>query len=240
MHELVLSAGVDPARVFRIPIGIDLEHFPCVNSESRTKARRWLDLGDDAFVVGSFQKDGVGWGEGVEPKVIKGPDVLVAALERVRAGAPELVVLLTGPARGYVRSELTRLGVPHRHVLARSRQELSRAYHALDAYVVPSRQEGGPKGVLEAMASGVPLVTARVGQAPDIVESRGNGLLVDVEDSDGIAQAMLLVREDRAIAAALAAAGRRTAEEYAYERLDGAWEQLLDGFVARDDRHATN
>jgi hypothetical protein len=51
---------------------------------------------------------------------------------------------------------------------------------------------------------------------------------------------MLLVREDRAIAAALAAAGRRTAEEYAYERLDGAWEQLLDGFVARDDRHATN
>ena len=63
MHELVLSAGVDPARVFRIPIGIDLEHFPTVSPESRRKARRVLDLGDDAFVVGSFQKDGVGWGE---------------------------------------------------------------------------------------------------------------------------------------------------------------------------------
>jgi len=240
MHELVLSAGVDPARVFRIPIGIDLEHFPPVNPASRMEARRVLDLGDDAFVFGSFQKDGVGWGEGVEPKLIKGPDVLVAALERVRAGAPELVVLLTGPARGYVRSELARLGVPYRHLIAESRGELARAYHALDVYVVPSRQEGGPKGVLEAMASGVPLVSTRVGQAPDLVDSGCDGFLADVEDAEGIAEAVLLVREDRAVAAALAAAGRRTAEEYAYERLDAVWEQLLDGFVVRDERHARN
>ena len=238
MHELVLSAGVDPARVFRIPIGIDLEHFPSVSPESRGEARRLLDLSDDAFVVGSFQKDGVGWGEGAEPKLVKGPDVLVAALERARAGAPELVVLLTGPARGYVRGELARLGIPRRHVLARSRGELSRAYHALDVYVVPSRQEGGPKGVLEAMASGVPLVSTRVGQAPDIVESGGNGLLVDVEDAEGIAEAVLLVRDDRALAAAFAVAGRRTAEKYAHERLDAAWAQLLDGFVVRDERRA--
>lgn len=238
MHELVLSAGVDPARVFRIPVGIDLEHFPPVNPESRTEARRALDLGDDAFVVGSFQKDGVGWGEGGEPKLIKGPDVLVGALERVRADTPELVVLLTGPARGYVRSELARLGISHRHMLAGSRAELSRAYHALDVYVVPSRQEGGPKGMLEAMASGVPLVATRVGQAPEIVESRGNGLLVEVEDAEGIADAVLLVRDDRALVAALTAAGRRTAEEYAYERLDSAWARLLDGFVVRNERHA--
>ena len=72
-----------------------------------------------AFVVGSFQKDGVGWGEGLEPKLIKGPDVLVAALEQVHAEAPGLVVLLTGPARGYVRQELDRLGIPYRHVLTR-------------------------------------------------------------------------------------------------------------------------
>ena len=237
MHELVLSAGVDPARVFRIPIGIDLEHFPIVNPESRRNSRRVLDLSDDAFVIGSFQKDGVGWGDGAEPKLIKGPDVLIAALESVRASAPELVVLLTGPARGYVRSELARLGIPHRHMLARSRGELSSAYHALDVYVVPSRQEGGPKGVLEAMASGVPLVTTRVGQAPDIVESRGNGLLVDAEDPEGIADGVLLVRADRAFAAALTAAGRRTAEDYPYERLDAAWAKLLDGFVVRDERH---
>jgi len=121
MHELVLSAGAEPGRVFRIPIGIDLEHFPVVDERRRARAREVLGLPAAAFVAGSFQKDGVGWGEGLEPKLIKGPDVLVRALELLHADAPELVVLLTGPARGYVRRELERRGIPHRHVQARSR-----------------------------------------------------------------------------------------------------------------------
>jgi glycosyltransferase involved in cell wall biosynthesis len=234
MHELVLSAGVAPERVFRVPIGIDLESFPLVDSERRAAARSALGLRDDAFVVGSFQKDGVGWGEGLEPKLVKGPDVLVAALEAVRAEAPELTVLLTGPARGYVRRELERLGIPRRHLLAESRSELARAYHALDVYVVPSRQEGGPKGALEAMASGVPLVSTRVGQVPGLLRDGGAGLLVDVEDVEGIADAVLRVRLDDALAGSLVAAGRDTAERYAYERLDGAWAALLEGFVERE------
>ena len=44
-------------------------------------------LPDDAFVVGSFQKDGVGWGDGLEPKLVKGPDVLVEALARAHERA---------------------------------------------------------------------------------------------------------------------------------------------------------
>jgi glycosyltransferase involved in cell wall biosynthesis len=234
MHELVLSAGVASERVFRVPIGIDLEHFPLVDDERRAAARRALGLHDDAFVVGSFQKDGVGWGEGLEPKLVKGPDVLVAALEAVRADATELTVLLTGPARGYVKTELERIGIPYRHVLAGSRDELARAYQALDAYVVPSRQEGGPKGALEAMASGIPLVSTRVGQVPDILHEGGAGLLVDVGDVEGIADAVLRVRRDGALARSLVGAGRATAERYSYELLDGAWAALLEGFVERD------
>lgn len=240
MHELVLSAGVDPGRVFRIPIGIDLENFPRVDAERRAEARRALDLGESAFVVGSFQKDGVGWGEGVEPKLIKGPDVLIAALQAVQADVPELVVLLTGPARGYVLKALDGLGIPHRHLLARSRGELARAYRALDVYVVPSRQEGGPKGVLEAMATGVPLVTTRVGQASDLVENRRNGFLVDVEDIDAIAEAVLRVHGDRELANGMTSGGRATAEQCAYEHLDRDWEQLLDGFVVREGRHESH
>ena len=239
MHELVLSAGVDPGRVFRIPIGIDIENFALVDTYRRAEARRALDLGESAFVVGSFQKDGVGWGEGLEPKLVKGPDVLVAALEAVRARAPELVVLLTGPARGYVRRELDRLGVPFRHVLARTRGELARAYHALDAYVVASRQEGGPKGVLEAMAAGVPLVTTRVGQASDLVEQGRNGFLVDVEDAEEIADAVLRLRDDRAVAGAMTAEARATAERFAYELLDPAWEELLRALVVGGGRHGS-
>ena len=233
MYELVLSSGVDPARVFRIPIGIDIENFPLVDSDRRSEARRALEIGESAFVVGSFQKDGVGWEEGFEPKLVKGPDVLVAALESGFARAPELVVMLTGPARGYVCRELERLGIPFRHLLARSRGELARAYHALDVYVIPSRQEGGPKGALEAMATGVPLVTTRVGQAAEIVEDGDNGLVVEVGDSDAVASAVLRVREDGALARRLQSCGRACAERHANTRLDALWAPLLTALVDR-------
>jgi glycosyltransferase involved in cell wall biosynthesis len=234
MHELVVAAGVDPERVHRIPLGIDLEHFPLAGAEVRAQARRAAGVPESAFVVGSFQKDGVGWGEGLEAKLVKGPDVLVAALERLRGSIPELFVLLTGPARGYVRRELERLGVPYRHVTARSRAELARAYHALDVYVVAARQEGGPKAVLEALAAGVPLVATRVGQAPEVVEDGRTALLVDVEDAEGLAAAVERVHGDSALAEAFRLPGRATAESLALERLDPLWGRLLDGFVERE------
>ena len=232
MHELVLEAGVDPDRVFRIPLGVDLEHFPLGGPEARRRARAELGLPQSAFVAGSFQKDGVGWGDGLEPKLIKGPDVLVDALERLRAVVPELVVLLTGRARGYVRRELGRRAVPHRHVERRSRRELAGAYQALDVYIVSSRQEGGPKAALEAMAAGAPLVTTRVGQAQELVEHGRNGLLVEVEDVEALAASAARLADDPTLAVSLRAAGRQTAEAFALERLDPRWAELLDGFVS--------
>lgn len=229
MRDLVLAAGLPADRVFRIPLGVDLEHFPPTDDALRAAAREELGLPRAAFVVGSFQKDGVGWGEGLEPKLVKGPDVLVAAVDRMRAAVPELHVLLTGPARGYVRQELQRAGIPYVHLLARSRGELARCYRALDVYVVSSRQEGGPKAVLEAMASGVPLVSTRVGQAQELVEQGVNGWLVDVGDAEALAAAALEVRDG--VPPVVLAAARATAERYALERLDGLWATLLDAFV---------
>jgi glycosyltransferase involved in cell wall biosynthesis len=231
MEQLVLSAGVEQAKVFRIPIGVDLERFALGDDDTRRAARADLGVPKTAFVVGSFQKDGVGFGAGLEPKAIKGPDVLVAVLAQLRL--PELFVLLTGPARGYVYGELARLGVPCRHVQLPSRDDLARAYHALDAYLVTSRQEGGPKSVLEAMATGVPLVTTRVGQAPDIVDDGRNGLLADLDDVDGLVDAMRRIYEDPALRERLRAEGRPAAEGYSEERLDPLWAKLLDGFVSR-------
>jgi glycosyltransferase involved in cell wall biosynthesis len=233
MRELVLSAGVDPERVFTIRLGIDIEHFPLVDDERRAAARAALDLPASAFVVGSFQKDGVGWGEGLEPKLVKGPDLFLAAIGRMRATVPELHVLLTGPARGYVRQGLDELGVPYRHVSARSRDELARAYHALDVYLVSSRQEGGPKAVLESMAAGIPLVSTRVGQAQEIVRHGVDGWLVEVEDTGGLATAAAAVRDG--VPEGLRGEGRATAEAHALPRLDERWAELLDGFVSRGE-----
>ena len=229
MHKHAEAAGVPGERIHRIPIGIELDRFPLVTPELRAEGRAALGLPAEAFVVGSFQKDGVGWGEGLEPKAIKGPDVLVAALERIRAAAPELVVLLTGPARGFVRRALEHAGIAHRHVFFEHRDELSPAYHALDAYLVASRQEGGPKSILEAMATGIPFVSTRAGQAPELVEDGVNGFLADVGDADALAAGVLRVRDG----AEFRAAGRRTAEETSHERLVPRWAALLEGFVER-------
>lgn len=229
MHELVLAAGVERDRVFKIPIGVDLDHFALPTAGRREE----LDIPVSAFVVGSFVKDGVGMGEGAEPKLLKGPDTFVAVLARLRHAVPELFVLLTGPARGYVRRELERIGIPHRHLVAGSRGELAHAYAASDVCLVTSRQEGGPKSALEAMAAGVPLVTTRVGQAAELVHDGVNGLLAEVDDVEALSAAMVRVHTDTEFRARLRAAGRATAEAYAEERLDPLWAQLLDGFVTR-------
>ncbi len=235
MHELTVAAGVDEEHVFRIPIGIDIERFPLVTDERRRDARRVFGLPDNAFVVGSFQKDGVGWSEGLEPKLVKGPDVLVDAVARIHEAAPELVVLLTGPARGFVRTELERREIPYKHVRLDARVALAEAYHALDVHLVPSRQEGGPKSALESLATGIPLVSTRVGQAQEIVDDGRSGLFADVDDAAALAALVLRVRDDTELARGLREAGRATAEAYTYERLDSRWAEFLDGFVERAD-----
>jgi glycosyltransferase involved in cell wall biosynthesis len=237
MEELVLGAGVPPEKVFRIPIGIDLGQFTLRDAADRAKTRATLGLPVDAFVAGSFQKDGVGWEDGLEPKLIKGPDVLLDAVERLHRRVPDLWLLLTGPARGYVKEGLERLGVPFRHVLLHGQDDVAKAYRALDVCLVTSRDEGGPKAVLESMATGIPLVTTRVGQAADLVEHSRNGYVVDVGDANGLADWAGYVAEapDETLAR-LAAAGRETAQASSYEALAPRWRELLTGFVELERR----
>ena len=233
MQELILETGIAAEKLHRIPIGIDTGVFRPRTPQSRSEARRGLGLPESAFVVGSFQKDGVGWRDGLEPKLIKGPDVLLGVAERLRERVPELVVLLTGPSRGYVRAGLERLGVPHRHALLPSIDAVSQAYEAIDVCLVTSRDEGGPRAVLESMATEVPLVTTRVGQALDLVRHEENGWIVDVEDVDGLVEWTVHVAE--AAVGELAgplAAGRITADANAYEALRPRWRELFKGFVA--------
>jgi glycosyltransferase involved in cell wall biosynthesis len=228
----VVDAGVPAERVFEILLAVNLELFARRDDGAYARAREALGIRREAFVVGSFQKDGVGWGEGLEPKLIKGPDVLLAALERARAQVPGLHVLLSGPARGYVIRGLERLGIPYVHRYLDRYEEIGGLYAALDAYLVSSRQEGGPKAVLESMATGVPVVSTRVGQATALVEHGRNGWLADVEDAEGLANLLAGVAgagaEDLR---AIADAGRRTAEANSYEAQLPLWRALLDGFV---------
>ena len=82
MRELVVSAGVDPRRVFRIPIGIDLERFPLVGPDhERRRGARSICRRTHSSSARSRRTASAG-ATGLEPKLVKGPDVLVAALAR--------------------------------------------------------------------------------------------------------------------------------------------------------------
>ncbi len=231
MREALLSAGVAPSKLHVIPIGFHADWFKPPTPAQRARVRRAFDFPDQAFVVGSFQKDGVGWGDGNDPKLIKGPDVFVAAMKRLRERVPELHVLLTGPARGYVKRGLEAAGSPWRHRMLRTYRQTECTYHALDAYVVSSRQEGGPKAVLEAMATGVPLITTRVGQATDLVRHGENGFLADLEDAEALAHWTEQIAHDPKLRRCVIENGLRTAAANCYTAQMPLWRNLMEDLL---------
>lgn len=230
----VLDAGVPRNIVHRIPLGIRLEQVPLRTPATRLAARHRLGIPDDAFVVGSFQKDGVGWGAGMEPKPIKGPDVFLAAMAAAKDRIPGLMALLSGPARGYVIEGLRQMHIPFRHAYPKRPADMAPLYHALDAYCIASRDEGGPKALLEAFASGVPLVSTRVGQVVDLATDGTDALLADTEDAPTLAAHLVRIAEmgDDELRR-MTAAGRVVAERNAYERQDGLWREFFNDHVIR-------
>lgn len=196
MKKRLITWGVPPEKVVCIPLGVDLKHFKPPTFEQRLAHRHKMGIPENSVCVGSFQKDGVGWGDGLTPKLIKGPDIFLQVIERLHKHY-NLFVLLTGPSRGYIKQGLDALSVPYRHEYLSNYLDIATMYHSLDLYLVTSREEGGPKAVLESLASGVPLISTRVGLAPDIIQHGHNGLLVNLEDVDALAeQAARLIEHD--------------------------------------------
>jgi glycosyltransferase involved in cell wall biosynthesis len=232
IRDRLLAWGVPPAKIAVIPIGCETARFLAPTPAERQEARARFGIRPDEMVVGSFQKDGEGWGSGDVPKLIKGPDVFLAAIERLVKDLP-VFVLLGGPARGYVRKGLERLGVRHACHYAPDRDEFAKLYHALDLYMVTSREEGGPMALMESMASGVPVVSTRVGMAPDLIVDGVNGALVEVGDVEGlVARAHdLLALPDGATKLKAAARQAVMAADWsvvARKHLDEVWRPLLD------------
>lgn len=231
MRDVVLESGIAVEKVFLIPIGINASFLGSQKNITKADARDAIGIPQSAVVVGSFQKDGEGWDEGLNPKMEKGPDVFVQTMVRLKERVPELFVLLSGPARGYVKQGLQKAGVPYSHHFLKNYMEIPKLYRALDLYVVASREEGGPKSVLESMACGVPLVTTRVGQAMDLVQHGVNGWMVDVEDVDGLANWAETSIKDPQLTRGVVATARGTAAANTYDAQTNLWGEFMKGFV---------
>ena len=169
MLDYLVEKGIDRNRIEILPVGYDPNLFCHKPASARLLAKKKLGLPLGVPIVGSFQKDGEGWGEGNSPKLIKGPDILVEVLGKVKKNY-DFFVLLTGPSRGFVKNGLTAGGVQFKVCTTSSIQEMPLFYAAIDLYLICSRDEGGPKAVLEALACGTPLISSDVGVAKTILE----------------------------------------------------------------------
>jgi glycosyltransferase involved in cell wall biosynthesis len=222
----LMEFGVPEEKVTVIPLGVSLNVFGVPALRQKEDIRSMLGISREKVVIGSFQKDGIGWGKGLEPKLIKGPDVFCDVIEQLKRKY-DLFVLLTGPARGYVKNRLEKAAVPYLHRFPASPDELAEYYKAIDLYLVTSRCEGGPKSILESLASGVPLVSTKAGMAPDIIIDRENGFLCDVDDVAQIARKSMTVLEDKDKRERIIANGLTTARQYGWNIIAKRYENCL-------------
>tara|TARA_B100000212_G_scaffold288705_1_gene229828 strand:+ start:47923 stop:49065 length:1143 start_codon:yes stop_codon:yes gene_type:complete len=195
VYQRLLSWGIEEKKISLIPIGVDTDLFNFSDSNYKSEIRSKLGFKKREFVIGSFQKDGIGWSKGFEPKLIKGPDLFVKAIELI-AKELEVAVLLTGPSRGYVKKELTKRNIKFKHIYIDSYEEIAKYYQALDLYIVSSREEGGPKAIVESMASGIPIISTDVGMARDFLINNYNGTIIKNFDYQEIAKKSIELLND--------------------------------------------
>lgn len=227
MYDRLIQWGIPKEKLVAIPLGVDLERFGPPTKKERSQLRHELGIPEGAFCIGSFHKDGQGMAEGLTPKLIKGPDILLEALTETYRLHKNIFVLLTAPARGFVKKGLDAAGIPYVHVREEDFHRIPRLFHALDAYLLASREEGGPKGVLEALASGVPFVGSRVGMVPDVVTDDSDGLLTKIEDPVGLAERVSRLIEDPALRERLSSNGLKRIQDFGWPVIAGRYYREL-------------
>jgi len=190
-----------PARHFAVvPNGIDVARFDDVSD-----CRRALGLSSAAPVVGMVAR--------LVPQ--KDPLTFVRMARAVAEAACDARFLLVGdgPLRGQVEAAIRALGVADRITLTGFRDDVPSLLRSMDVVVVPSRWEGLPLIVLEAMAVARPVVATRLPSVAEVVVDGDTGRLVEAGDVGGLARAVLDLVTDGAVAAAMGARGRRRVEQ---------------------------
>jgi len=214
------SGVVPPERVVVVPNGID--PAPWVGAEPLARASLGVPASVPlAAVVGLLN-------------VAKGQDVLLRALADPRAADLHLLVVGHGEDEPALRALARDLGLDDRVRFLGWRQDVPRLLATADFLVLPSRWEGLPYIVLEAMAAGLPIVATRVDGARELVDDGTSGFLAASEDPKDLARAIgAALVLDPAARSQMGLAGRaRQRREYDLEgmvrRLDALYRGVLE------------
>lgn len=204
--------GIDPARVRVIPNGVP---DPLRERQGTHPPR---EGGQRIGSVGRLS-------------IEKGVDVLIRAFALAARELPhaELVIVGDGPERAALESLTAELALADRVRFLGQRSDVWDQLAGLDVFVLPSRSEGMPMALLEAMATGLPVVSTSVGGIPEALADGRSGLLVPPENPTVMASAIVRLLSDRPLAQRLAREARSTFEQrYELSRMVDAYESCMN------------
>ncbi|MCL6642775.1 MAG: glycosyltransferase [Candidatus Bipolaricaulota bacterium] len=145
---------------------------------------------------------------------------LLSAWRRVAREEPHAHLLLIGDGR--LRKALERKAglerITNVHFLG-FRKDVPQLLHATDIFVLPSKREGLPRSIMEAMAAGKPVVATDVRGSRDLVENGVTGILVKLGDVVGLAQAILQLIHDPELRLRMGEAGREKIQAYSLDHV---------------------
>jgi glycosyltransferase involved in cell wall biosynthesis len=190
-----------PERKLRvIPNGIDVSRFG-PDPAARAAVRRELGIPDDAWVVGTVGR----------LAAEKNQVLLVRAAVGLLGERTRLLIVGDGPEASAIGRASVDAGLAPWVHLAGAQADVPRFLAAFDLFALTSVSEGLPLVILEAMATGLPVVASAVGGIPDVVEEGVTGMLVPSGDAEALRGRLTVLSGDRARAARLGASAREVA-----------------------------
>ncbi len=196
-RQSALREGIRPDRIVVIKNGIN--PLPVENAEAYD-IRKAAGLRDgDIFLISV--------GRLVHEKA---HEILLDAMPLVLREYPNtrLGILGDGPLRPQLEAQIAKMGLADTVRLFGTSSAVSQYLSAADVFVLPSRSEGLPIALLEAMSAGLPVVATRLEGMDDLVKHGERGLLVPVDDPRALADAILELLSDPPAARRMGAAAR--------------------------------
>jgi sugar transferase (PEP-CTERM/EpsH1 system associated) len=199
------QVGFPTDRMRVIPNGINLER---IDGAEAGNLRGELGIAPDEFVIGTVAR------------LDKTKDTLTlcrafARIVRNSAGEKRplrLLIVGEGEQKETLRKFSLEQGLVHEILLTGVRHDVPQLLKVMDLFSLPSLSEGLPITILEAMSASLPIVAARVGALPEVVEEGVTGFLVEPQRDDLLSERILRLYEHRAEAAAFGRAGRKKIE----------------------------
>ncbi|MCR9186191.1 MAG: TIGR03088 family PEP-CTERM/XrtA system glycosyltransferase [Halieaceae bacterium] len=240
---LVTSVGISPDKVVQIYNGVAQDSFTPQISEA-------ADRGQVAEAV-RVAVPGMPEGFCDAPQcrvvgtvgrlaAVKDQKTLLVALAKIFRDSPQrrdtlrCILVGDGPERSALQKLLVELGLQSCVWMAGDRDDIPELLACMDVFVLPSLGEGISNTVLEAMATGLPVVATRVGGNPELVEHGVNGLLVPVGDAAALAEALQGLADDPVKCKQMGnAAVQRIQRDFDWERTVYSYLQVYDKLLER-------